>query len=90
MRKLGSKHPTGAVVSSTHDNPCHSEIPEEFVSDVDAAQMIGSTAATLRRWRREGRHLRYYKIGSSVRYAVSDLERFLLDRVVETKAAGQS
>lgn len=56
-----------------------------FVPDTVAAPLIGSTPATLRRWRHEGRHLRYYKVGSSVRYDVADLDEFMAGRAIETR-----
>jgi hypothetical protein len=59
-----------------------------FVPDTIAATLIGSTPATLRRWRYEGRGPRYTKIGSTVRYKVADLESFVAARVVETSDTG--
>lgn len=54
-----------------------------FISDIEAAKRIGSTVPTLRRWRHERKHLRFYKVGSSVRYAVADPDAFMEQRVVE-------
>lgn len=61
-----------------------------FVSDIVAARLIGSTPATLRRWRYEGRHLRYFKVGSSVRYKITDLTEFLASHVIETTRQPQT
>jgi excisionase family DNA binding protein len=54
-----------------------------YVDDVSAAKLIGSTVGTLRRWRHEGKNLRYYKVGSNVRYKIADLQHFLESRAVE-------
>jgi hypothetical protein len=66
-----------------YDKSRESSALPALVPDTVAAQIIGSTPATLRRWRYEGLHLRYFKVGSSVRYKVSDLEEFLATRVIE-------
>jgi hypothetical protein len=60
-----------------------------FVADTVAGPLIGTTAATMRRWRYEGRGPRYTKVGSSVRYRIADLERFLSERTVETRDSTQ-
>ena len=57
--------------------------PTDKVPDTIAALVVGSTPQTLRRWRYERRHLRYYKVGSSVKYIVSDLLEYLSKNVVE-------
>lgn len=54
-----------------------------LVSVTEAAQIIGSTPATLNRWRIEGRHLAYSKIGRNVRYDVAVLEEFVKQRQVK-------
>jgi Helix-turn-helix domain len=59
----------------------------ELVPDIVAAKILSNTPATLRRWRHEGRHLRYYKVGASVRYRVSELHKFLSQCAVEARKA---
>lgn len=63
--------------------------PNRFISDRVAEQITGIPVATLRRWRYEGRGPRYVKIGSSVRYNVTWLLDFLMERVVETRDSKQ-
>jgi predicted DNA-binding transcriptional regulator AlpA len=58
---------------------------ERFVPDTVAAPLIGTTPATLRRWRHEERGPRYVKIGSNVRYKITDLEQWVAQRTVETR-----
>jgi hypothetical protein len=57
----------------------------KLVPDKVAAPLIGSTAASLRRWRFEGRGPRYRKIGAKCLYAVNDLEAYVAGRVIETR-----
>jgi hypothetical protein len=59
--------------------------PHSFVSDRVAAEIIGSTPSTMRRWRYEERGPRYVKCGSTVRYRVSWLKEFLDAHTVETR-----
>jgi predicted DNA-binding transcriptional regulator AlpA len=54
-----------------------------FVPDTVAADLIGTTPATMRRWRHERRGPKYFKIGSLVRYAVGDIEDWADARIVE-------
>ena len=44
---------------------------ERFVPDTVAVPLIGTTPATLRRWRHEGRGPRYARIGSNIRYQIA-------------------
>lgn len=51
----------------------------EWVSDVEAARIIGVSAASLRRWRQRRMGPPYRKVGGHlVRYRRSDLEHWLL------------
>ena len=49
----------------------------DLVTDIEAAAILGITAATMRNWRALGKGPKYRKIGARlVRYHVSDLEAF--------------
>jgi hypothetical protein len=74
--------------SPDQQNTSSEGILDRFVPDTVAAALIGTTPATMRRWRYEGRGPRYTKIGSSVRYSVADLEAFVAARIVETSDSG--
>lgn len=52
------------------------EKTRRFVNEHAAAEELGTAVATLRRWRWAGRGPAYFKIGSLVRYDVSDLRAF--------------
>jgi predicted DNA-binding transcriptional regulator AlpA len=47
-----------------------------FLREGEAAALLGLSPKTLSRWRWAGRGPAYRKFGSSVRYAVVDLERY--------------
>ncbi len=53
----------------------HNTLPEG-----PAATLIGVSPRTLQKWRVEGGGPVFIKIGRSVRYAVEDLEAFLMHR----------
>ena len=71
------------VSLQTQGNAMHYD--SEFVRDVVAAKILDTSVQTLRRWRQEDRHLRYYKIGASVRYRISELYEFLASHAVEAR-----
>jgi predicted DNA-binding transcriptional regulator AlpA len=66
------------------------ERQDRFVPDTVAARLIGTTPATMRRWRHEGRGPRHVRIGSNIRYRVAWLEEFIAQRVVETRDSNRS
>jgi predicted DNA-binding transcriptional regulator AlpA len=53
---------------------------DKNVDEQAAAEYLGLSVATLRRWRVLGRGPRYRKLGSLVRYSVTDLERWVSER----------
>lgn len=48
-----------------------------LIREREAAHLLDMSVAALRKWRREGRGPRYFKVGKLVRYRVSDLEAFV-------------
>ncbi len=52
------------------------------LTTVEAAKWLGLSPRTLEKWRVTGQGPRYRKFGRSVRYAISDLETFLIDVAV--------
>ena len=45
-----------------------------YMTTYEAADFLGFTAGTLRTWRCQGKGPNYYKVGSTVRYEMDDLE----------------
>jgi excisionase family DNA binding protein len=64
------------VSDSALDNP---------VKEPEAAEHVGQSIPTLRKWRREGKGPAYLRIGRSIRYRPSDLDAFLTRHRVETR-----
>lgn len=63
-------------------NPYQSQDP--LLTEIEAAAKLGIKPETLQNWRSTKRYpLAYLKIGRSVRYRNSDLDRFLASRTVE-------
>ena len=48
-----------------------------MVDEKEAAEQIGCTFHTLRKWRLLGKGPRYHKVGRLVRYAEADLSAYL-------------
>lgn len=46
-------------------------------TDIEAAQLLGMSTATMRRWRLTGQGPQYRKLGGSVRYFAEDIEAFI-------------
>lgn len=60
------------------------ERPPVTVSPAEAAQILGSTTGTLEVWRSTGRYgIPFIKVGSRVRYPLSGLADFLIERTQE-------
>lgn len=56
----------------------HFVMTEKFLTETEVSQQTHISLGTLRRWRLENRGPHYYKFGSLVRYAESDLEVWLV------------
>jgi len=52
-------------------------LPEILLTTRKTADVLDVGVSTLESWRREGRPPRFIKIGRSVRYRLSDLNKFL-------------
>lgn len=48
-----------------------------MMTTAKAAEYLGLSVNTLNRWRWDGRGPRYLKLGSAVRYRLSDLDAFI-------------
>ena len=55
---------------------------EKLLSPQEAAEHLGLRPQTLAIWRCDGRYLSYIKVGRSVKYRLSDLEKFLESRTI--------
>ena len=51
----------------------------EYVNESVAAQYLGLSVATLRKWRANGDGPAWHKFGRAVRYRISDLDAFAED-----------
>ena len=58
---------------TTHDAP----LAESLLTEDQAAALLMLSPSTLKKWRRTRRGLRYYRLGSAVRYKREDLEAFV-------------
>lgn len=54
------------------------------LTDVEVAAELGVSVRTVRGWRMRGGGPKYRRIGRSVRYPVSELERWLEERTRES------
>jgi hypothetical protein len=59
---------------------------QEFVNDRQASTITGIAVQTYRNWRQNKKGPAYVKIGSSVRYSISDLRAFMEARRIEPSA----
>lgn len=50
---------------------------QNLLTTPKAAEYLGLSRNTLNRWRWDGRGPRYLKLGSAVRYRISDLDAFI-------------
>lgn len=56
----------------------------DYISSVVAAEYLGISNQTLKRWRVWGRGPRYQKISNEIRYYLADCDAWLEDQFVET------
>ncbi len=52
------------------------------IDDLQAAELIGMSVFTLRKWRTTGHGPAYIKCGKSVKYRLSDLEAYIEKQMV--------
>jgi predicted DNA-binding transcriptional regulator AlpA len=72
---------------SSHPSPAHNEL----LTERQVAQLLQIKAATLRKWRWEGRGPSYLKLaGSAVRYRRRDVDRFIAETAVEPCAPSEN
>ena len=57
------------------------EVKPSYMTTREAAAFLGFTAGTLRVWRSKGKGPNYYKVGSTVRYEMDDLEAWKNENV---------
>lgn len=58
------------------------QVDKPILTDREAAEYLGFQTQTLAVWRMKGKGPAYIKCGRSIRYRVSDLERWLSERTV--------
>lgn len=65
------------TASARLDNASPLDLEGETLVDPEtAARFLGMTVGTLAKWRVAGKHLRFYKLGRSIRYSPKDLQAF--------------
>lgn len=57
--------------------------PEPTLSQKEAADRLGITHETLRKWRRFGRGPKFLRLGTCIRYRAEDIEAFIAANVVD-------
>ena len=58
-------------------SPADNNAPNRLLNEHEAADILGLSVKTLRRWRWAGRPPRFIKIGSAVRYDPADLQNLI-------------
>lgn len=56
---------------------------DKLLNEAEAAKLFNIRQDTLTRWRWACKGPRYFKVGSAIRYKVSDLEAFIVDPKAE-------
>lgn len=60
------------------------------LTEVQMAQRLGLSVATLRAWRHRGTGPRFLRFGRAVRYLQSDLDEFIRASAVDTRSVSSS
>ena len=68
--------------SSQPFNQGKAAIAFHYLTDVQAATVLGCSPSKLRQDRHKCRGLPYYRIGRSIRYRLEDLEAFMVSNMV--------
>ena len=69
--------------SAIYDQPITPE--EQLIDDKELSQLIGISVDSIRNSRREGKGIKHFKIGNSIRYRLGDVKKFLQNCEVKTK-----
>jgi predicted DNA-binding transcriptional regulator AlpA len=62
----------------------------QLLTESEAADLYRCTKAAMRRWRRENRGPKFYRIGRLIRYEASDLTEWLLAKAVAGSAQART
>lgn len=60
------------------------------LTELQVAQRLGLSVATLRAWRHRGTGPRFLRFGRAVRYLQSDLDEFIRASAVDTRSVSSS
>lgn len=58
---------------------------KDLLKDYEAAEFLGMSVSTIRRWRTLNKGPSFVRLCNSIRYPKSSLEKYLEDMVVDTK-----
>jgi predicted DNA-binding transcriptional regulator AlpA len=58
---------------------------DKYLTDAQAAEIMGLAVQTLRNWRCNRRGPKFFKIGRAVRYSQEAIQQFMDNNVVETQ-----
>ncbi len=59
---------------------------EALINDLEAARLLGLSAATLRNWRVQGRGPKWVTLGRAIRYNPKDIQRFIESQTKQCEA----
>jgi len=59
------------------------QIEKNYLTDVEAAQVLGLSKQTLRNWRFNRRGPAYHRAGRAIRYAKADLQSYMQARRID-------
>lgn len=68
------------------ETPIVIEVPEQLLTTEEAARLLGMDPRTLNNWRVTRKNLPFVHVGSSVRYKMSDLQRYIAAQTVTVAA----
>lgn len=57
---------------------------DRLLTTAEAAAFLTLKKQTLNKWRMNGEHLRFVRVGRAIRYRLSDLQQFIEDRTTPT------
>ena len=59
----------------------------QLLTEAQAADLLALKPDTLRRWRYQGRGPTFVRVGASVRYRITDVERWIAANTVQPRRA---
>lgn len=76
--------------SSRRDDNVENARAATPLTELQVAQRLGLSVATLRAWRHRGTGPRFLRFGRAVRYLQSDIDGFIQESAVDTRSVSSS